>query len=55
MERSAQKITGDEKLLQGTLAYLRCSGAEEGGEGIDEQTENERNMEQRGKHFSLHP
>jgi hypothetical protein len=53
MEGSAQKITSDEKLPHGTLTYLRCSGAEERGEGIDEQRENERDIEQRGKHFPL--
>jgi hypothetical protein len=55
MESSAQKITSDEKLLHGTLTYLRCSGAEERREGTDEQRENERNIEHRGKHFPLEP
>jgi hypothetical protein len=53
MESSAQKITSDEKLLHGILTYLRRNGAEERGKGEDEQTENKRNIEPRGKHFPL--
>jgi len=29
MESSDQKLTGDEKLLHGTVTYLRCNNSEE--------------------------
>jgi activator of HSP90 ATPase len=57
MESSDQKLTGDEKLLHGTLTYLKVQqlGRVETDGEVKKQTEKHINVKPCGKHFSSSP